>query len=164
MGQALCDYIARFPATKLPTNGGLNATLLVLIDEDSLFGRVEKAGVLDTGEKISPAAARRLLCEAEVIPFVLGGDSEILDVGRGRRFHTRAMRHALLARDRGCRADGCDRTHGLHAHHKTRWVDGGHTNVKDGVTLCHWHHAKAHDLAYETSYQPGGAVTFHRRQ
>ncbi|GAA4371333.1 hypothetical protein GCM10023146_20550 [Nocardioides caricicola] len=164
LGQALCDFIAAYPDNKLPRTGGLTATLLVLIDEDSLMGRVEKAGVLDTGEKISPGAARRLLCEAEVIPVVLGGDSEILDVGRGRRFHTRAMRLGMIARDRGCRADGCDRTHSLHAHHKTRWTDGGATNVKDGVTLCHWHHQRAHDSSYETTYQPNGTVIFHRRQ
>ncbi|MFC5493432.1 HNH endonuclease [Nocardioides caricicola] len=164
MGQALCDYIQRFPAKKLPTNGGLNATMLVLIDEDSLMGRVEKAGTLDTGEKISPSAARRLLCEAEIIPVVLGADSEPLDVGRGRRFHTRAMRLAMVARDRGCRAEGCDRTHGLHAHHHTRWADGGHTNVRDAVTLCHWHHQRAHDTGYETTYRLDGSVAFHRRQ
>ena len=50
------------------------------------------------------------------------------------------------------------------AHHKTRWVDGGDTNLKDGVTLCHWHHMKAHDTSYTTTYQPNGDVTFHRRQ
>ena len=111
------------------------------------MGRVEKAGILDTGEKISPAMARRLACEAEIIPIVLGGDSQPLDVGRERRLHTRYQRYAMLARDRGCRAEGCDRTTGLHAHHKTRWADGGDTNVKDGITLCHWHHSKAHDTA-----------------
>jgi hypothetical protein len=70
----------------------------------------------------------------------------------------------MLARDRGCRAGGCDSTHGLHAHHKAEWAKGGDTNVKDGITLCHWHHMKAHDPAYETTYQPNGDVTFHRRQ
>ncbi|WP_243057081.1 HNH endonuclease signature motif containing protein [Nocardioides sp. SR21] len=164
MGRALCEFITRFPRNKLPRAGGLPATLLVLIDEDSLFGRVEKAGVLDTGEKVSPGMARRLLCEAEVIPVVLGGDSQPLDVGRARRLHTKAQRYAMLVRDRGCRAEGCDRTHTLQAHHQTRWVDGGDTNVKDGVTLCHWHHQRAHDASYETTYRPNGAVTFHRRQ
>ena len=129
-GPAFGELILRIPAKNLPKTGGLPATLLVLIDEDSLMGRVEKAGILDTGEKISPALARRLACEAEIIPIVLGGDSQPLDVGRGRRLHTRYQRYAMLARDHGCRAEGCDRTHGLHAHHKTRWADGGHTNVR----------------------------------
>ena len=128
------------------------------------MGRIEKAGILDTGEKISPALARQLACQAEIIPIVMGGDSQPLDIGRGRRLHDRYQRYAMLARDHGCRAEGCDRTHGLHAHHKTRWVDGGHTTFDHGVMLCHWHHMKAHDTAYITTYQPNGDVTCHRRQ
>ena len=34
----------------------------------------------------------------------------------------------------------------------------------DGITLCHWHHAKAHDTSYQTTYLPNGDVTFHRRR
>src|SRR4051812_43910047 len=63
MGQAFCELITRYPTKKLPKTGGLNATLVVLIDEESLMGRVEKAGLLDTGERISPGLARRLACE-----------------------------------------------------------------------------------------------------
>ncbi|WP_279236436.1 HNH endonuclease signature motif containing protein [Nocardioides sp. SR21] len=164
MGKALCELITRYPTNQLPKSGGLPATLLVLIDEDSLMGRVEKAGVLDTGERISPGATRRLLCEAEVIPVVLGGDSQPLDVGRGRRLHTKAQRYAMVVRDRGCRAEGCDRTHTLQAHHQIAWAHGGHTNLDNAVTLCHWHHQRAHDTTYDTTYLPNGDVTFHRRQ
>jgi hypothetical protein len=70
----------------------------------------------------------------------------------------------MIARDRGCRAEGCDRTHTLQSHHKISWADGGHTNTRDAVTLCHWHHNKAHDRTYETTYHPNGDVTFHRRE
>jgi hypothetical protein len=93
----------------------------------------------------------------------MGGESMPLDVGRERRLHTKHQRYAMIARDRGCRADGCDRTHGLQAHHKILWSNGGDTNVRDGITLCHWHHNKAHDPTYETTYHPNGDVTFHRR-
>ncbi|WP_395656511.1 HNH endonuclease signature motif containing protein [Nocardioides sp.] len=136
---------------------------MVLIDLDVLLGRLEKAGVLDTGEKISPALARRLACEAGIIPVVLGGDSQPLDVGRRRRLYSEAQRVAMFVRDRGCRAEGCDRTTGLHAHHKKRWADGGNTDLAAGVSLCPWHHARAHDTHYQTTYQPNGDVTFHRR-
>src|SRR6478752_3533287 len=90
MGQAFCKLITRYPTKKLPTTGSLNATLVVMIDEDSLMGRVEKAGLLDTGERISPALARRLACEAGMIPAVLGGRSEVLDLGRAKRLFTKA--------------------------------------------------------------------------
>ena len=36
----------------------------------------------ETGEQLSAAALRRLCCDAEVIPAVLGGAGEVLDVGR----------------------------------------------------------------------------------
>ena len=163
MGQAFCELIEHYPADRLPKTGGVSATVVVLIDLDVLLGRLEKAGVLDTGEKISPALARRLACETGIIPVVLGGDSQPLDVGRKSRYYTPAQRVAMLVRDRGCRAEGCDRTTGLHAHHKQRWVDGGRTDLADGVSLCHWHHNRAHDTRYQTTYHPNGDVTFHMR-
>jgi hypothetical protein len=163
MGRALCELIERYPADKLPHTGGVNATMVVLLDLDVLLGRLEKAGILDTGEKISPALARRLACEAGIIPVVLDGDSQPLDLGRRRRLYTEYQRVAMFVRDRGCRAEGCDRTTGLHAHHKHRWTDGGRTDLADGITLCPWHHARAHDSAYRTTYHPQGHVTYHRR-
>lgn len=163
MGQALCELIERYPADKLPNTGGVSATMVVLIDLDVLLGKLEKACLLDTGGKISPGLARRLACEAGIIPVVCGGDSQPLDVGRKRRFYTEYQRVAMHVRDRGCRAEGCDRVTGLHVHHKQRWVDGGHTDLADGVSLCHWHHNRAHDPRYQTTYHPHGTVTFHRR-
>ncbi|WP_309504661.1 MULTISPECIES: HNH endonuclease signature motif containing protein [Nocardioides] len=163
MGQAFCELISRYPVTQLPKLGGLNATLVVTITEDSLMGRVEQAGLLDTGEHISPGAARRLLCDVGVIPVVLGGDSMPIDVGRESRFHPKYQRVAITVRDQGCRADGCDRKLGLHTHHQTRWADGGKTTVAQGISLCSWHHSRIHDTAYEARMHPTGKVTFHRR-
>ncbi|WP_028635985.1 HNH endonuclease [Nocardioides sp. URHA0032] len=163
LGQAFCELIERYPADQLPTTGGVSATAVVLIDLDVLLGKLDKACVLDTGEKISPGLARRLACQAGIIPVVLDGDSQPLDVGRKKRYFTEAQRTAMHVRDRGCRAEGCDRTTGLHAHHKTRWADDGHTDLKDGVSLCHWHHNRAHDTNYDTTYLPTGKVQFHRR-
>ncbi|HEY1117624.1 MAG TPA: DUF222 domain-containing protein [Acidimicrobiales bacterium] len=159
MGRAFAELIERYPVDRLPKTGGVNATVVVTIDLDVLTGRLELAGVLDTGERISPAMARRLACEAGIIPIVLGGDSQPLDLGRKRRLFTEAQRLALAIRDRGCAAEGCDRTTGLHAHHKTRWSDGGPTDLTNGTSLCAWHHHRAHD----TTYHPNGDVTFHRR-
>ncbi|WP_460829180.1 HNH endonuclease [Nocardioides hungaricus] len=163
MGHALCELITRYPVDRLPRTGGVNATIVVTIDLDVLIGRLEKAGILDTGDHISPAMARRLACEAGVIPVVLDGDSQPLDLGRKRRLFTEAQRLALQVRDHGCRAEGCDRTTGLHAHHTTRWADDGHTDLANGITLCHWHHNRAHDTNYDVTHHPNGNVTFHRR-
>ena len=163
MGRALCELIERYPAHKLPHTGGISATLVVTLDLDVLLGRLDKAGLLETGEKISPAQARRLACEAGIIPAVLDGNSQPLDLGRRRRLYTDYQRLAMHLRDRGCRAEGCDRTSGLHAHHKHRWADGGRTDLAAGVSLCPWHHARAHDGSYQTTYHTNGTVTYHRR-
>ena len=89
MGRALCEYVERYPTDRLPDAGGLAATVVVTMTLETLMGGL-KAAQLDTGARISPGAARRMACEAGIIPVVLGGKSEVLDVGRKRRFHTKA--------------------------------------------------------------------------
>ena len=75
---------------------------------ENLLGTSKAPAVLDTGDRITAALARKLACEARIIPMVLGGKSEILDQGRGNRFHTKAQRIAIGLRDQHCTADGCD--------------------------------------------------------
>jgi hypothetical protein len=165
MGRAFCELIERITAKNLPKVGGTDATIVVTIDRDTLTGKAERAGVLDTGERISPGQARRLACTARIIPVVLGGNSEVLDVGRARRFFTRAQVTALGIRDQGCVAEGCDWPPWLcHGHHWIRWSDGGGTDLKNGGLLCPRHHARAHDPAYELTRHPNGKVSFHRRE
>jgi hypothetical protein len=50
----------------------------------------------------SAAAVRRLACDADILPVVLGTNSQILDVGRTHRLVTLALRLALVVRDHGC--------------------------------------------------------------
>jgi len=165
MGRAFAELIERIPAKRLPKVGGLDATVVVKIDLDTLMGRLRKAGVLDTGERISPGQARRLACAGRVIPVVLGAKSQVLDVGRARRFFTRAQLLAMSLRDGGCVAEGCDWPPWMcHAHHWIHWTDGGGTDLHNGGLLCPRHHARAHDPTYEMTHHPDGKVTFHRRE
>jgi len=163
LGLALLDYVETRPDDSLPHSGGLAATVVVTITLESLLGGLLAAGLCD-GSRISAAEARRLACGAGVIPVVLGGASEPLDVGRRRRFHTRAMRAALGLRDRGCTAEGCDRPPALcHAHHDRPWSRHGSTDVVTGRLLCPRHHTLAHDQRYQMKAGPGGTVSFTRR-
>jgi hypothetical protein len=164
MGRAFAELIERISAKDLPKVGGTDATIVVTIDLDTLTGKLQKAGVLDTGDRISPREARRLACTARIIPVVLNGVSEVLDVGRARRLFTRAQLLAMSLRDAGCVAEGCDWPPWLcHGHHWQRWTDGGPTDLANGGLLCPRHHATAHDPTYETTRHPAGKVTFHRR-
>jgi hypothetical protein len=164
MGRAFAEYIQRYPVDQLPNSGGLTATVVVTMDLDTLTGGLQ-AAQLDTGEHISPGLARKLACEAGIIPAVLGGPSEVLDIGRKTRFHTGPMRIAMTIRDGGCTADGCDWPPGLcHAHHDNLpWSQGGTTSAKDGRLLCPKHHTRAHDPTFTTTKHPDGKVSFTRR-
>ncbi|GAW49587.1 HNH nuclease [Nocardioides sp. PD653] len=163
MGRAFAELIQRYPVDRLPHSGGLNATVVVTMTLETLEGRLQAAS-LDTGERISPGLARRLACEAGIIPAVLGGPSAVLDLGRKARFHTGPMRIAMTIRDQGCTTVGCDWPPGLcHAHHDHPWSRGGGTNVERGRLLCPKHHARAHDPGFTTTQHPGGKVAFTRR-
>jgi len=144
-GAAFTELLERMDAKDLPSVGGAGATVVVTMTIDSLMGGLA-AAALDTGEVISAAAARRLACEAGVIPIVLGGKSEVLDVGRRRRFHTKAQRLAIAQRDKTCVVGGCDAPPSrCHVHHVIPWSEGGGTSVKDGRLYCSAHHAMVHD-------------------
>ena len=108
---------------------------------------------------------RRLACAARIIPVVLGGRSEVLDLGRSRRLFSPAQRKAMAVRDRRCRAEGCTVPAAwCEAHHATNpWARGGSSDLADGVLLCSWHHHRAHDPRYDARRLPQGDYRFHRR-
>jgi hypothetical protein len=124
---------------------GAKANLTVTIDlEDLKAATADAIGNTVYGNGLSAATIRRLACDANVIPIVLGSNSEPLDVGRQERLVTRAMRRALNTRDRGCVVCGappvmCD------AHHLTSWVDGGETKLNNLALLCRRHHVDLHN-------------------
>ncbi|MGH3799576.1 MAG: DUF222 domain-containing protein [Pseudonocardiaceae bacterium] len=90
---------------ELPEVGGQRPHLTVTIPLAELEGRARGAA-LDFGGPLSPAGLRMLACDAAVIPVVLGGQGQPLDLGRAVRTVTPAMRRAVAARDRGCAFPG----------------------------------------------------------
>ena len=66
-----------------------------------------RTAMLDHGGPLTPAELRILACDAQVIPIVLDGAGQPLDIGRGSRVVPRHLRRALAARDRGCAFPGC---------------------------------------------------------
>ncbi|CAM3898247.1 HNH endonuclease signature motif containing protein [Nocardioides zeicaulis] len=163
LGEALVDYVERYPVDATPQTAGVNATIVITMTFEQLLGEHATA-LLDDGTRMSAAQARRLACEAGIIPAVLGGDSQVLDLGRTRRLFTKAQRIALGLRDRGCTARGCETTaSGCHAHHDDPWSRGGATDLANGRLLCPRHHRLAHDLRYAMTAHADNKVTFVRR-
>ena len=163
-GRAFRQLLEMLDHKDLPTTGGTGATVVVTMTLESLLGGLATAS-LDTGGAITAGEARRLACSAGLIPAVLGTKSEVLDLGRTARFHTRAMRLAMATRDKGCVAEGCTRPpHQTHAHHLTAWADGGHTTTRDGCLLCDQHHHQVHDPLYLVERLGTGKLRFTRRE
>jgi len=72
---------------------------------------------------------------------VLGGKSEILDLGRLRRLASPALRHAVGLRDGHCAFPGCEvAVYRCELHHIRPWQDGGPTRLDNLVALCVRHH------------------------
>jgi hypothetical protein len=157
-GEAFTQLLERFPTRKLPRTGGGLVTVLVTIPLHVLEERLG-VGTLSTGGKITEGAARRLACQAGLIPQVLGSRSEVLDQGRRVRLHTAGQRIAMASRDRTCTATGCTVPASFcHAHHKRPWAKGGRTSVADGTMLCPRHHHMVHDARYTIDYRSDGST------
>lgn len=124
-----------------PAAGGGQARVVVMLDFAGLCRDAAGAGLIGDGQPLSAGELRRLCCDAAVLPVVLGGPSEVLDVGRECRLVTPAIRAALLVRDRGCAFPGCQaRPAQCEAHHIVPWWAGGETALPNLVLLCHHHH------------------------
>ncbi|WP_410789312.1 DUF222 domain-containing protein [Kribbella sp. C-35] len=124
---------------------GAKANLTVTIDfQDLKAATADAIGHTVHSNGLSAATIRRLACDANVIPIVLGSNSEPLDVGRRERLVTKAIRRALNTRDRGCVICNappvmCD------AHHLISWIDGGETKVENLALVCRRHHTDLHN-------------------
>ena len=125
------------------------ATVVVRVNESDLH-EGSGHGVIDgIAEPVSIAAVRRMAAGGEVIAWVLGGESRILDWSREKRLFTKAQRLALVERDGGCAMCGCDP--GLTRVHHVRWWhrDQGPTDIDNGVLLCDSCHHRIHEDGWE---------------
>lgn len=165
MARAFGDFLERVDPARLPDHGGDATTVIVTITLDQLRTELAAAGLgYDEDTGLTAATARRLSCQAMIMPMVLGGASQVLDAGRASRFHTPAMRKVIRLRDKTCRAAGCDvPAQWCDIHHLTPWSEAGKTSVKDGVLLCCHHHHRVHDPAYLHERHPDGSFRFTRR-
>lgn len=111
---------------------------------EGAFSPAAGASLAYTGP-VNARTARKIACDADLIPVVLGGNNEILDLGRTQRLFTAKQRKALIARDKGCAFPACTMpAHWTEAHHIQPWSRGGTTGTDNGVLLCAHHHHLIH--------------------
>jgi hypothetical protein len=138
----------------------------VHIDFDTLRGEAAAAGIvceLDDGTPLPPATVRRLCCDGELIPVVVGGDGAVLDVGRARRLATCDQRRALAAMYSRCGHPDCHVAFGhCRIHHVTDWTHGGSTDLDNLIPLCATHHHLVHEGGWTLTLQPDRTITLTR--
>ncbi|XKQ76871.1 DUF222 domain-containing protein [Paenarthrobacter ilicis] len=156
---------------KLPANGGLKPHVMVTIDHRDLLHhltptnprqsnpRQSNTGPASTRTATNPTSTaiatftgpihpntiRKIACDADILPVLLGTGSEILDIGRTTRIFPPHIRKAITARDGGCTFPDCTMpAPWCEAHHITYWSQGGTTGTHNGTLLCSHHHHLIH--------------------
>lgn len=100
---------------------------------------------LGSGDKIPVATARRLCCDAGVLPVVLGGKGEVLDVGRASRSFSTATRRAAWIQQKGACAFPKCRRPVMECHHIVWWTHQGASDLGNAAWLCAFHHWLVHE-------------------
>ena len=139
----------------VPECGGHRPHLNVLIGLEDLENRA-RAACLDFGGPVAPESLRMLCCDAAVVPIVLNGRGQPLDVGRTTRSIPDGLRRAVAARDRGCAHPGCGRPASwCEVHHIEKWERGGATRLSNLVMLCRAHHRQIHSTEWIVRIRDG---------
>ncbi|WP_426004768.1 DUF222 domain-containing protein [Paenarthrobacter sp. NyZ202] len=152
--------------TRLPANGGLKPQLTITIDAHELFNQLHPTTKptqkhLSTGTAtftgpLHPNTIRKIACDADILPVLLGTDGQILDIGRTTRIFPPHIRKAITARDQGCAFPDCTiPAPWCEAHHITYWSHGGPTSTNNGTLLCSHHHHLIHKEQWKITTRNG---------
>nr|WP_309978040.1 DUF222 domain-containing protein [Arthrobacter oryzae] len=154
----------------LPTAGGLKPQVMVTIDYRDLLDRLDRlepgpgtitGGLPGTGAftftgPVNASTVRKIACDGDIIPVVLGSEGRILDIGRTTRIFPLHIRKAITARDQGCAFPGCTiPAPWCEAHHITYWSHGGPTSTENGTLLCSHHHHLIHKEQWHIQVKTG---------
>jgi hypothetical protein len=160
-GDAFSDAIdLALNTPDLPMQAGERAHVMVAVSLEDLKSGLGRAILGDSGT-MSAAEARIHACDCMLIPAVLGGKSEPLDLGRQRRLVPTGIRRALYLRDRGCAFPGCHRPpRHCQGHHIRHWADGGPTDLANLVLMCAHHHRLLHRSGWQVRIAADGLPEF----
>jgi len=93
------------------------------------------------------STALAVAVDAEFSALLLDDEGAPLRLGRTQRSASRAQRHALAKRDKGC-AKCSEALSKCDAHHIIEWDRGGHTDIDNLVMLCVGCHHRVHDFGW----------------
>lgn len=90
---------------------------MIHVDNDALERGEGRRCHTSDGAVLSDRTVKRLACDASLLRVVDAPDGMPLSVGRRTRVVPKAMRRALVFRDRGCCFPGCTARRRVDAHH-----------------------------------------------
>lgn len=138
---------------------GTAVTVNVTMTLEGLMTGLGAAYIDGIDEPISASTARRLACDAQIIPIVLGGEGEPLDLGHRQRLFSEPQRRALALRDGGCVWANCMAPPGwCEVAHLTAWAIGGPTDVRNGALMCPFHHRRFDKDGWGFAWDHGSLV------
>ncbi|MCV7435493.1 HNH endonuclease signature motif containing protein [Mycolicibacterium bacteremicum] len=139
VGQILRTYLSQ---STRPMSGGVLPHVTLIRPGQRGEDHVDSLGF---GGPVSAATADLIACDSTLTKVIVDHTGVPLDVGRGERLFTPAIRKALGVRDGGCAHPGCGRpVSWCDAHHIQPWSFGGTTSLDNGVLLCRLHHSLIH--------------------
>lgn len=142
----ICAQALERQGDELPLAG---ATVIVRVGLDDLCAGDGVARIDGTDQPVSISAVRRMAADGGVIPWVMGGEGEVLDWGRRRRLFSRSQKLALTERDGGCAMCALP-PEMTKVHHIDWWQrDAGRTDLRNGILLCETCHHRIHDNGWE---------------
>ncbi len=142
----ICAQALERQGDELPLAG---ATVIVRVGLDDLCAGDGVARIDGTDQPVSISAVRRMAADGGVIPWVMGGEGEVLDWGRRRRLFSRSQKLALTERDGGCAMCALP-PEMTKVHHIDWWQrDTGRTDLRNGILLCETCHHRIHDNGWE---------------
>jgi 5-methylcytosine-specific restriction protein A len=149
----LADHVIGCHNDNVPLGG---ATVIVRVGLGDLESGAGTATIDGIAQPISITTARRLAADGAVIPWVCGGEGEILDWGREKRLFTPAQKLALVERDGGCAM--CALPPSMTKAHHLRWWhrDTGPTDLDNGILLCETCHHRIHDNGWDIRIDGNG--------
>lgn len=138
--------------------------IIAIVDWKTLTtGTFDHDSICETsaGAPLPPATARRLACEANIIPVVVDPDGKPFDHGRTRRLASRKQRRALRLMYRTCGHPDChvafDR---CRIHHITWWEHDGPTDLQNLIPVCSRHHHQVHEGGWTLTMTPDRVTTW----
>ncbi|PQZ92937.1 HNH endonuclease [Arthrobacter sp. MYb227] len=122
-----------------------------------LEGKAIASGIGVHGQRFTPAELRQQLCNAGVIPVVMDGKSQVLDLGTEERFFPEYMRKVILGIYGGCAFPGCTvPPEHCEIHHVKAMSQGGRTDINLALPGCANHHHGYHTGLIKIVRAPDG--------